>query len=152
MTSGFTNNLWNGKKTLTPGLEIEQSFKDGKMYETHKMNNQVVRISVFEYFNGDNKFSSDEITQVEQYTYRKDGTLESKVTYFDKNHDGYSDNDYIIDKYNENGDFEKIIFKKDRDIEELKKQDENGTCNDPTLLLNRRMVGHKDGFDKFISY
>ncbi len=149
MTAGFNSSLWN---MTIKQPQIEQTIKNGKMYETQKLDGKVVRTSVFEDLNNDGKFSENEIIQVDQYEYREDGSLKTRVTYFDENHDGYSDDKYYLDKYNEYGQLEKMVKKNDKNLQEMKQSAKNGTCCDKTALRNREMNAHRNGDDHHICY
>lgn len=151
MSTSFNKDSWTQNNFLKKP-EIERSFKDGKMYETHKIDGKVARISVFEDLNGDNQFTENEISQVQQYSYRKDGTVEKRITYYDENHDGYSDDKYIVDKYDEYGNFDRFSTKKNKSIVELKFRAAQGRCCDETALNNRKMTSHKDGNDHLVCY
>lgn len=148
MTTGFNSSLWTGKKAPI----IQRYEWQGKMYETQTMDGKILRKSVFQDLNRDGIYSDYEVLQVEQYSYRKNGTLETKITYQDDDHDGYSDDNYIVDKYNEYGDPKSFIMKKNRSIEEMKANAKNGTCCDKTALNNRKMSSHKDGNDRNVCY
>ena len=151
MTTGL-NCKKNGFILKNVQPQIERVIRNGKMYETQKLDGKIVRTSVFVDLNNDGEFTNNEITQVQQYYYREDGTLKSRITYKDNDHDGYSDDTYIVDKYNEYGDLDRVAFKKNTSIKELKQKAETGTCCDKAALGNREMVAHKDGQDWHICY
>lgn len=149
MTTGFNSSLWN--RTIKQP-QIEQTVKNGKMYETQKLDGKIIRTSIFEDLNHDGKFSENEIVQVEQYEYREDGSLKARKTYFDENHDGYSDDKYYLDQYNEYGQLDKMIVKNDRNLQEMEQSAKTGTCCDKTALANRKMNAHRNGDDHLICY
>ena len=153
MTTGFNADSWSKTLGLTiKKPQIEQNIKNGKMYETQKLDGKVVRTSIFEDLNHDGKFSENEIIQVEQYDYWENGSVKTKVTYYDNNHDGYSDDKYYIDTYSELGNPEKTIIKNDKNLQEMKLKAQNGRCCDKKALGNREMDAHRNGTDHTICY
>ena len=52
MTTGFNSSLWN--RTIKQP-QIEQTVKNGKMYETQKLDGKIIRTSIFEDLNHDGK-------------------------------------------------------------------------------------------------